>query len=299
MKFLITGGNGFLARELVYFLKRDGFEVIVTNRKTLDVSDPIKVAEFFNKYSIDYVIHSAVCGGKRAHKENINDLFLNIKMFQNLADHSDKFKLMFNFGSGAEFDRRLDIDAAPESLIWKRNPVDYYGLSKNLITRQILQLNNVINLRLFGCFGPFEENQRLFKAIYKNIQEKNPLRVHQNKLMDYFYSEDVYRVIKFYVKTRQAALPKDLNLCYKDKKTLKDIVFLIKDLTRSSNDVILENKEKIFSYTGNSDNLLSLNINLCGLEEGTSRFLKRIEIDRSHSLHNKLRPKRKGSGLLE
>lgn len=279
MKFLITGGNGFLARELTYFLERDGCDVVVTNRQILDVSDSVQVSEFFKTHSIDMVVHTAVCGGKRNHKENVNDLFLNLKMFQNIVNHSDKFKLMFNFGSGAEFDRRYDISEAPESLIWNRNPVDYYGLSKNLIARQISQLPNVINLRLFGCFGPLEEDQRLFKAVYNNIQNNKPLYVHQNKLMDYFYVEDVYRVMKFYVEHWTDGLPRDLNMCYENKKTLQDMVFLIKVLTGASNNVILDNKRKVFSYTGNSTSLTNLGIDLCGLEEGVDRFLKRIKVD--------------------
>ena len=41
----------------------------------------------------------------------------------------------------------------------------------------------------------------------------------------------------------------------------------------------LDNKRKVFSYTGNSTSLTNLGIDLCGLEEGVGRFLKRIKVD--------------------
>ena len=43
------------------------------------------------------------------------------------------FKLMINFGSGAEFERKRPIDKATEQTIFQRHPSDYYGLAKNLI----------------------------------------------------------------------------------------------------------------------------------------------------------------------
>ena len=43
------------------------------------------------------------------------------------------YKMMFNFGSGAEFDRTREIDKISEEQINYRNPSDYYGLAKNLI----------------------------------------------------------------------------------------------------------------------------------------------------------------------
>ena len=86
--------------------------------------------KMFTENKIDIVVHTAVQGGKRGHYEKIDDLMNNIAMFQNLAKFRDQFKFMFNFGSGAEFDRRFNINQKIEIDIWNQNPVDMYGLAK-------------------------------------------------------------------------------------------------------------------------------------------------------------------------
>ena len=124
MNILITGGNGFLAKELIKYFSKSKIKcnLLVTNRKTLDPTDYESVKSFFDEVKVDIVIHTAVRGGKRSHLESIDDVFDNMAMFQNLSKFSDKFKLMFNFGSGAEFDRRFDINGKMEIDIFKATP---------------------------------------------------------------------------------------------------------------------------------------------------------------------------------
>lgn len=280
MKVLITGGNGFIAKEIISYFKRDQefkTELIVTNRDTLDVRDPIKVKDFFDKNHVDIVIHTAVKGGKRNRKDTIVDFFDNIIMFDNLATHSHKFKLMFNFGSGAEFDRSTDIYYAKESSIYDRYPDDYYGLSKNLIARKIIESNcNIINLRIFGCFGPNEISSRLIKNTVQRFRNNKTAVIHQDRFMDYVCSEDVYRVLKYIVLNYDNIKFKDVNICYEEKKSLKDIVYLIKSLTDSPCDVIINTQEHNLSYVGNPRILKQLDVSLVGLEQGLKDMLKKI-----------------------
>jgi nucleoside-diphosphate-sugar epimerase len=277
LNVLLTGSNGFLAKEIKdFFSKLPSYNLILTNRKNLDVTDPFAVDKFFKDYQIDIVIHTAVCGGKRGRVDTIDDLFNNIKMFDNLSRHSDKFKMMINFGSGAEFDRQLAIYNASEDLIYKRLPNDYYGLSKNLITKKILDFDsNIINLRLFGCFGIHESSQRLIKNTINKFKNKTNAEIHGNLYIDYIYSVDVCRIIEFFINNHQTVSFRDLNLCYTPKQSIKDIVFLIKDLTNSSYDVILNKKTSINHYTGNNDNLQSLGIPLLGFNKGLEEVINK------------------------
>jgi len=277
MNILLTGGNGFLAKELRKYFSAGPKKIRVFSpgRDTLDVADPANVRLFFEQIDIDVVVHTAIKGGKRSHQDSIDDLFTNVAMYQNLLNFSHKFKIMFNFGSGAEFDRRYPIDLAVEEDIEERLPQDYYGMSKNLISRQILKKDdNIYNLRLYGCFGEFEEEQRLFRGCYDKLSTGQNAIIPQDKYMDYFYAQDVGKVISHMVAHRKESLPRDINLCYPTKSRLSEYAGQVKSLTDSPGDVIIEDNTIGKPYTGDSSKLDEFNIDFTGIEGGIHECLR-------------------------
>ena len=275
MNIIITGSKGFIGKELSRYFGEE-HNIIATDRTTLDPTKYESVKNFFDNNDVDVVIHAAVKGGKRGHKESIRDLYENLLMFDNLSKFSEHYKVLFNFGSGAEFDRRGDIRLVEEKTIDNHLPKDYYGLAKNLITRRINQMNsNIYNLRLFGCFGVEEEPQRLLRATYNRIRNNQNPTIHSDKFMDYFYAQDIGRVIEHIMNNLEKDLPKDINLCYNSKYRLSDLVYKIKHLTKSECDVIIcSNEIGSLSYTGDSTELESLKIALMGINTGVEECLK-------------------------
>jgi GDP-L-fucose synthase len=275
MNILITGSKGFIGKELLKYF-REEHNVVATSRITLDPTKFESVKNFFENNIVDIVIHAAVSGGKRGYIDGVDVLYDNLLMFDNLSKFSNHYKMLFNFGSGAEFDRRYDIRDALESKVDDCLPTDYYGLAKNLITRKINHLDsNIYNLRLFGCFGEYEEPQRLLRATYDKIVKGESPNVHNDKWMDYFYAQDIGRVIEYIVNNIEKDIPKDINLCYNEKYKLSDLVYKIKNLTESNCDVIIYNNQiGSLSYTGDSTELDSLNIALMGIDIGVEKCLK-------------------------
>lgn len=275
MNILITGSKGFIGKELSRYFGEE-HNVIATDRTTLDPTKYESVRHFFYTNDVDIVIHAAVKGGRRGHEESVDVLYENILMFDNLSKFSDSYKVLFNFGSGAEFDRRGSISSVKEEAVAESLPEDYYGLSKNLITRKINQIDsNIYNLRLFGCFGIDEESQRLLRATYYKICNNQNPTVYGDKYMDYFYAQDVGRVIDYVMNNLEKDIPKDINLCYNEKYKLSDLVYKIKYLTKSDCDVIIYNNEiGNLSYTGDSARLDNLDIALLGIDIGVEKCLK-------------------------
>lgn len=274
MNIVITGSKGFIGKELVKYFSRNHV-VIATDRNTLDPTVFESVRSFFSNNKVDVVIHAAVSGGKRGHENNIDQLYSNLAMFDNLAKFSSHYVAMFNFGSGAEFDRDLPIDRVKEPDLYTRLPKDYYGLSKNLITRKINQMSaNIYNLRLFGCFGTQEEPQRLLRSSFERISNNENPVIHRDKFMDYFYVQDIGIVIEHFLENLDNDMPRDINLCYNQKLTLSDMVYKIKYLTQSSCDVIIQNKQAGNPYTGDSNALDNLNIPMIGIDAGVKECLK-------------------------
>mgnify|MGYP003626144076 FL=1 len=269
MNILVTGCSGFIGRECASYFKDSGHTIHLTNRNSLNILNEKEVDNFFLNNEVDVVIHSAVRGGKRSHKKSYKDFLCNMDMYNNLSKHSDKFKLMFHFGSGAEYDLRKEIDKLKEEEIYDRYPVDFYGLSKKLIAKKIRKHNgNIINLRLFGCFGAREDSDRMIKSSIRRILNNEPVIIHQNKKMDFFYVKDLFKVLEYYIENYHHQLPKDINMCYTDKVTLFEVVKIIYSLTDRDPNVIINNTSIGNSYTGDNTRLKSLHIDLCGLKKG-------------------------------
>ena len=195
MNILLTGGNGFLAKELRKYFSAGPKKIRVFSpgRDTLDVADPANVRLFFEQIDIDVVVHTAIKGGKRFHQDSIDDLFTNVAMYQNLLNFSHKFKIMFNFGSGAEFDRRYPIDVAVEEDIEERLPQDYYGMSKNLISRQILKKDkNIYNL-LFWNRSVLCSSSVIFKTNFLRTIHFSNLKIGEDLDLWHKLFEKVFR----------------------------------------------------------------------------------------------------------
>lgn len=267
---LITGGNSFLSKEFKdYFGKK--YNLIVTDRNTLDVTNKNDVKNFFINNKINYVFHTAINGGKRLKEDTFDNFIDNLNMYYNLSSNLDKFDLMFNFASGAEFDRDTHIRNCKEEEIFTKIPKDFYGCSKNIISRDVASKSNIVNIRLFGCFGANEDETRFIKScIEKSL--KNDDIIVQNKKMDFFSSEDLCVLIESFI--QKGIEHKDTNAVYHNKMSLYSIANFIKKQTRSESSIAIVGDAK--EYTGSSEKLDSLNLNLNGLENSIKEVIKKM-----------------------
>ena len=121
-KILITGANGFIGRALEKSLSSDN-QVVACGRKELDLLDENRVTELLQKEKFDIVLHTAVydAAPETSTKNPDKVLEYNLRMFDNLASHNQKYGAMIYFGSGAEKK--------------KEKP---YGLSKYIMDQIIL-----------------------------------------------------------------------------------------------------------------------------------------------------------------
>jgi GDP-L-fucose synthase len=249
-----------------------------TNRAVLDVSNPNEVEKILSKHKFDVIIHTAISGGRRNKKDTFSDFLNNLRMFENLINNSDKYGALFNFGSGAEFNRIKGVKNAKESDKTKYMPLDYYGISKNIISNYVENSpENIYNFRLFGCFGKFEKKDRFIKASVNRILRNEEVIIHQNKIMDFISSEDVCRVLDHYLENYdKKTLPKDLNLCYNDKRDLKEIASSIFNFMNEKPNIKILKDGYSSQYTGSSKRLDSLNLELVGFENSLKNTIEQM-----------------------
>lgn len=266
MNVLITGADGFIGSNLCEFLSKD-FNVFKGTRKTIDLYSQESISIFIDQNEIDSVIHCAVEGGHKLKSDSSDIFFHNILMYENLIKFNHQYKTFINFSSGAEYDRRNDISNVNEYDIFDCVPIDYYGLSKNIISKLSIHYLRSVNLRAFGCFYHNELETRFIKNSITNYINKKPIIIHQDIFMDFFYMEDLVKIVKHFLNSNNHPY-KDLNLSYLKKYKLSDIANLINNLSSYKVNVIIENKKDGFNYTGNGELLNSLDIKLKGLETG-------------------------------
>jgi GDP-L-fucose synthase len=272
MKVLITGCNGFLGKEIKDFFS-DKYELYLTNRQTLDMLDKQSVTSFIQDNKIEAVIHTAVsgCGGST---DTFTDFSNNITMFKNLYDNRDKFKIMINFGSGAEFNRASNIYYNQELDIFRTLPEDYYGLAKNMITREILKTDNIFSFRIFGCFGKHEKDTRFIKNSLSRLDKGLPIKINQNRYMDYVYVKDVCLLVEHYLQNYdKKQLYKDVNMCYSENTTLLDIANCLLSIKGLSSEVEINNPKLGTYYCGDGDRLKQFDIDFYGIERGLQEVI--------------------------
>jgi nucleoside-diphosphate-sugar epimerase len=268
-KILITGCNGYVARNLSKYLSE--YDLVLTNRNSLNLLDPIQVKNFFSENFFDVVIHTAISGGSRLKEDNYQDFFDNCIMHQNILENSCSFDKYISFGSGAELDRRYDIDTSCD--LSYAYPIDPYGMSKNFIAKSGLLYPNFNNIRIFGVFNHDELSTRMIKANILNYIHKQPIVIHKDRWMDFFFMDDLCKVVKFVIDSD--CKQKTINCCYKEKYKLSKIASYINQLSNYEVDIIIENDNLGLSYFGDY-NLHLFDVELSGMQNGIVKTYKKL-----------------------
>lgn len=246
-KVLITGGKGYIGSELRHKLESK-YSITSISRSDFNLEDSIKVNNWFKGKFFDAVIHTAIKGGSRLEEDTALTMDSNLKMYYNLLSNSSSFNTFINLGSGAE-------------LYQTHKP---YGFSKQVIRMSLLEKFNFYNLRIFAIFNENELDQRFIKNNIHRYILKQPLEIHSNKLMDFFYFDDFVEVLKYIIDFKP--IQKEFNCTYRNKTTLTDIAGIINQLDRYKVPVEVRETESDLPYIGDFN--LPEGLRLTGLEQG-------------------------------
>ena len=264
-KILFTGGNGFIGRQIIPLLERDGYEVVRPRSTQVRLEVDHEVATLFeNGQRYDAIIHGAIVGGRRDIDDSAKVLETNLRMFETFYKYAIKSTSMFiNLDSGASYGRPSSVPEPTPRNFGDVIPNDPYGLSKYIIAKRVMSSSIGVNLRVFGCFGVHEESTRFFNTNINNYIDHKPIRLFKDRKIDFIYANDLYKIIKYHLDGNYA--PVDMNCVYSQKYMLSDIAKIINRMGDHKVDVIVEGQYPEFSYCGKSH---TLPIKYDGLEKG-------------------------------
>lgn len=257
MRMLITGGNGFIARNL--FEQLNGkYKIFSASRQELDLLDSSKVFNYIKSNQFDVIIHTATydAAPKHSKKDPTKVLENNLRMFFNIARCKDYFRKMIYFGSGAEYDREHWIPNMKEDYFDQYVPADQYGFSKYIMTKYTLSNNGVYNLRLFSGFGKYEDwRVRIISSICHNAVLDLPITINQNKYYDFVYINDLVRIVEWFINNEPKK--KVYNVCTGKAVDFKTIAEKIISISGKKLEIKIAAEGLGKEYSGDNTLLLS------------------------------------------
>ena len=254
MKILLTGANGVVGKILHLHLAPWHSVRALQGRADLDLMNRAATDEFFTANQFDVVIHCAVAGADNVLSTAPSITHTNLVMWDNLKTNYRSYNRLINIATGCE------LGCGPErseTELTKQLPMLPYGLSKNIIARDVIQTAGWYNLRLFGLIA----QTRLFWKLQESVIEgKTKFDIYDDKYMDYIHEDDLAKIVRTYVESKITLL-NDVNMVYEKKYKVSEVVArYIDDMGFDIELNILNTLDDTAGYTGAGTRLAQLEI---------------------------------------
>lgn len=261
-RILITGGNGFIGRNLVEGLQEE-HTILAPSHTELDLLNEEKVYLYLITHTPQIIIH---CAG--IYPEGLCE---NLLMFLNLtkAMRNTSVDKMLYFGSGAEYDRKHWKPKMSEGYFDTYIPTDGYGLAKYMANKLTQASDNIYNLRLFGVYGKYEDAKRRFLSVCCN---KVRISINKNIKFDYLFIDDLVETTKWFISN--TPLHKDYNICTSQSYYLQDLAYMMADITKIPLLIDVDRANLPYNeYSGDNTRLLKeVNVKFTPIEKGVEKL---------------------------
>lgn len=218
MKFLITGGTGFVGSNFVYRLLELGHDIHLIVRTQskfwriepikkdlslhyIDIQDPVSLEKLFFDLRPEIILNFAAFVGAygidpetdQSIQEAIN---VNLRGTINLINASAKvgFRCFINTGSSSEY----GVKNSPIKEIDLLEPTSLYGITKASSTFYCQAIAKKLNLplitmRLFSPYGYFDERKRIIPSTILAFFKKFRLNLVSRPIVrDFIFIDDIF-----------------------------------------------------------------------------------------------------------
>lgn len=272
-KVLITGGTGFIGKNVVAELIKRGYEVhslvfppFAPEQKGLvqyemNLMDSNAVDKFLSEHHFENLIHLAWYVGKGCHiaDQNIDWTISTLNLLTSFQKYGGK--TFVGAGTISEYEYKFGYlleDETPTS------PETLYGESKNSVYKIAKTFCKQHDMkfkwpRIFNLYGPNEKPQRLMPSVINSCLKGEDVKVSDClKFQDYLHVEDTARGI---VEVFESSLQGAVNICSGKPVQLRYIVNKIAELTNFKGNILWGAIPAAFGdevVVGNNDKLKSI-----------------------------------------
>ncbi|MBP9674422.1 MAG: NAD-dependent epimerase/dehydratase family protein [Bacteriovoracaceae bacterium] len=258
MKFLVTGGCGFIGSHLVQALKGKGDVFVLDNLSTgkkenilwddkthfifADVVDEEKLRQLFDQHRFDYVYHLAaiasvvLCQEKPAKSDLVN--YHSLLLIIEMALKYKTKKIIFS-SSAAVYGETLTIPTTEETIT---KPLSYYGVSKLSAENALKVAYKTQGLkftafRFFNVYGPRQDPASPYSGVLslfiKAVKEEREPRLtlfgDGKQTRDFIYVQDVVNALIASLETSRDGML--INLGTGKGVSLLEIIAILEKLT--------------------------------------------------------------------
>jgi len=271
-KVLITGGTGFIGRNLQEYLKGK-FNIFAPTHVELDLTDTLNVSKYISDHNIDVIINCAAYG---IYGTEIQDIVSrNLRMFFNIVRNLDKVKRIIHFGSGAEYDKSRPIIRIKEEDFDQRIPKDGYGFYKYICSKYIEESDKIVCLRLFGVYGKYDNYKFKFisNAIVKNLLRQD-IVINQNVVFDYLFIDDLMPIVEYFILNKPKF--KNYNVSPDESIDLITISNIINEISDYKSKIVVLKRGLNNEYTGDNSRLKNEipNVKITNYKEGIEKLFR-------------------------
>lgn len=255
MRILITGGSGFIGRNLAEQIA-SAYQVLAPSSAELDLLNEQAVRQYLSTHRCDVIVHAATTRSNRRVAAPPDLLDRNCRMFFNLARNQGRFGKMIHFGSGAEYDRAQLPARVREDYFDTRVPRDAYGFSKYICAKHIERSDRIVNLRLFGVFGAYEDyTVRFISNACCRALKGLPIVLRQDIVFDYLYIKDLVKLTMWFIEND--ARHKAYNVCTGRPVALTELARMIARVSGRNPNVSVMTEGMGPEYSADNSRMLS------------------------------------------
>lgn len=288
-KILLTGGSGFIGRNLKESFLSKKYDIVAPSHTELPLENTEAVDEFFSKKEFDVVLHTAVKPGHRNAKDPTNLFYTNVRIFENLERHKDKFGKFINFGSGAIYDVSSNNSNVKEEDIYKNMGKDDHSFCKYVVHKQIDHLDNFIDLNIFGIFGKYEDYAIRFisNACCKALYDL-PITLRQNRRFSYIDVQDLPQILELLIENTPKY--KTYNITPENHVELKHLAELVCQISGKNIEIKVAKDDYGLDYYGSNRRLMAEfpEIKFTPIEQSIKNLYRYYEQNKNNIDYNQL-----------